>query len=439
MSASGRSFSKKLLIIPPVALGMALLLWLTAGRQPPQQADRGEPMRTVRVIEAPLVDIVPIAEGYGPVAPARVWNAVAQVAGRIVEMHPKLRDGEILPAGTQLLRIDPTDYELALEQARAKLAELGLQQSNARTSLAIEERTLELARADVERKRKLVQQGTASQSSVDEAERAMLNTQLAAQNLRNTLALIPAQQRVQQAAAARAERDLERTRIVAPFHLRVADLAVERDQYVGIGQMLFAGDDVERIEIEAQIAMSSLRRLFLGRPDIKIDVSRINEQLPRIIGFDPLVRLDLGNYTAEWQAEFVRFHDAVDPQTRTMGIVVAVDRPFDKIRPGYRPPLSKGMFVEVVLRGNNQQPLVVVPRSAVRGGALLVADEESRLRLRPVEILYSQGSVSVISSGLRAGERVVVSDLAPAVEGMLLQVEVDENLADSLKALGSGT
>ena len=439
MKASGRSFSKKLLIIPPVALGMALLLWLTSGRQPPQLADRGEPMRSVRVIEAPLVDIVPVAKGYGPVAPARVWNAVAQVAGRIVEMHPKLRDGEILPEGTLLLRIDPTDYELAIEQAQAQLTELQMQESNARASLVIEERTLELARADVERKRKLVQQGTGSQSSVDEAESAMLKTQMAVQNLQNTLALAPAQLRVQQASAARAERDLERTRIRAPFNLRVADLAVERDQYVGVREILFAGDDVERVEIEAQIAMSSLRRLFLGRSDIKIDIGKVNEQLPSIIGIDPLVRLDLGNHTAEWQAEFVRFHDAVDPQTRTMGIVVAVDRPFDKIRPGYRPPLSKGMFVEVVLRANNRAPHVLVPRSAVRAGSVLIADADNRLRRKQVQILFSQGEASVISAGVEAGERVVVSDLVPAVEGMLLQVEVDEVLSNSLKALGSGS
>lgn len=430
---------RKLLILPPIALGVLVLLWMAEGRQPPAQAERGEPARTVRVIEVPLVELIPKAEGYGPVRPARVWTAVAQVAGRAVKVHPKLRDGEILSAGTLLVRLDPTDYDLALSQARAELAELEVQERNAQASLAIEERNLNLARQDVERKRKLVEQGTASQSSVDEAERVMLSTRTAVQTLRNTLALIPAQRRVLEAKASRARRDLERTEIRAPFTLRVADLAIEADQYVGIGQSLFEGDDVERVEVEAQFALSTLRRLFLGRADLKLDITRLGEQLPEAVGLDPLVRLDLGNHVAEWQAEFVRFSDNVDPQTRTMGVVVAVDRPFDKIKPGYRPPLSKGMFVEVVLRGKTQKPRLLIPRNAVRNGTVYVAGADDRLRRRPVEVLFTQGAYSVIASGLAAGERVIVSDLVPAVSGMLLRPRIDEELSAQLRVAGVGS
>ena len=427
---------RKLLLFPPIVVGALVVLWMAAGREPPVQAERGEPVRTVRVIEAPLLQLIPKAEGYGPVRPARVWTAVAQVAGRVVEIHPKLRDGEILPAGTLLVRIDPTDYELALSQARAELAELEVQQRNAEASLAIEERNLNLASQDVERKRKLVQQGTTSQSSVDEAERVMLSTRTAVQTLRNTLALIPAQRRVLEAKVARARRDLERTEIRAPFTLRVADLTIEADQYVGVGQSLFEGDDVERVEVEAQFALSTLRRLFIGRPDFNMDITRLAERLPEVVGLDPLVRLDLGNLVAEWQAEFVRFGDEVDPETRSMGVVVAVDRPFDKIKPGYRPPLSKGMFVQVVLRGKSQAERLVIPRNAVRDGAVYVADGEDRLRVRQVEVLFTQGAYSVIASGLAPAERVVVSDPIPAVSGMLLQPEIDEELSAELRAAG---
>ena len=313
-----------------------------------------------------------------------------------------------------------------------------MQERNAQASLAIEERNLNLARQDVERKRKLVEQGTASQSSLDEAERVMLNTRMAVQTLRNTLALIPTQRRVLEAKAARAGRDLERTEIRAPFTLRVADLAIEADQYVGVGQSLFEGDDVQRVEVEAQFALSTLRRLFIGRPDLKLDITRLGEQLPEVVGLDPLVRLDLGDHVAEWQAEFVRFSDDVDPQTRTMGVVVAVDRPFDKIKPGYRPPLSKGMFVQVVLRGKSQAPRLVIPRSAVRNGTVYVADADDRLRRRAVEVLFTQGAYSVIASGLAPGERVVVSDLIPAVSGMLLRPRIDDDLSARLSGVAAG-
>ena len=429
---------RKLLIIPPIVLGVLVLLWMTAGRQPPAQVERGEPVRSVRVIEAPLLELIPKAEGYGPVRPARVWTAVAQVAGQVLEIHPKLRDGEILPEETLLVRIEPADYELALREAQAELAELEVQERNAQASLAIEERNLKLAGQDLERKRKLMQKGTASQSSVDEAERVMLTTRTAVQTLRNTLALVPPQRSVLDAKSARAQRDLERTEIRAPFTLRVAHLDIEADQYVGVGQSLFEGDDVERVEVEAQFALSTLRRLFIGHPELKLDVARLGEQLPDVVGLDPLVRLDVGNHVAEWQAEFVRFSDDVDPQTRTLGVVVAVDRPFDKIIPGYRPPLSKGMFVQVILRGKSQAPRLVIPRNAVRNGVVYVADADDRLRRRPVEVLFTQGAYSVVATGLAPGERVVVSDLIPAVSGMLLLPRIDEELSAQLKLAGAG-
>jgi RND family efflux transporter MFP subunit len=416
-----------------------VLLFMVAGKQPPVQAERGEPTRTVRVIEVPLVELAPMAEGYGQVQPARIWAAVSQVAGRVTYIHPKLRDGEILPEGTELVHIDPKDYELAHAQAQAELAELNAQEKNARASLDIEKRNLTLAKNELERIQKLVNKGTASQSKADETERAMLSYSASVQNLQNTLALVPSQRSVLEARLALAARDLEHTVIHAPYDMRVASLKVEADQYVPVGQNLFEGDAVDRVEIKAQVAMSSLRRLFIGRQGMQLNIQRISEEFAEMIALDPVVRLDLGNHVAEWEAEFVRFSDTVDPETRTMGVVVAVDDPFDKVIPGYKPPLSKGMFVNVVLSGKQSMQRVLVPRSAVRANTVYVVDENNRLRRRPVKILFSQDDISVIDEGLEPGERVVVSDLVPAVDGMLLQVQLDEDLNQSLIAHGRGS
>ena len=436
MNFSRLIHSRKLMILPPIAIGVLVLLFMVAGKQPPVQAERGEPTRTVRVIEVPLVELAPMAEGYGQVKPARIWAAVSQVAGRVTYIHPKLRDGEILPEGTELVHIDPKDYELAHAQAQAELAELNAQEKNARASLDIEKRNLTLAKNELERIQKLVNKGTASQSKADETERAMLSYSASVQNLQNTLALVPSQRSVLEARLALAARDLEHTVIHAPYDMRVASLKVEADQYVPVGQNLFEGDAVDRVEIKAQVAMSSLRRLFIGRQGMQLNIQRISEEFAEMIALDPVVRLDLGNHVAEWEAEFVRFSDTVDPETRTMGVVVAVDDPFDKVIPGYKPPLSKGMFVNVVLSGKQSMQRVLVPRSAVRANTVYVVDENNRLRRRPVKILFSQDDISVIDEGLEPGERVVVSDLVPAVDGMLLQVQLDEDLNQSLIAHG---
>jgi len=315
---------RRLLILPPIAIGIVILLWMTVGKQPPARVENTELARMVRVVEAPVIELIPMAEGYGPVRPARVWTAVAQVAGRVIEIHAKLRNGEILPEGTLLVRIDPTDYELALIQAQAQLAELDVQEENSRASLTIDERNLKLANQDIERKKTLLKKNTVSQSAIDDAERVMLGIRSTVQNLRNTLALIPTQRRVLEAKVASALQDIDRTEIRAPFTLRVAGLAVEADQYVGVGQSLFEGDDIARVEIEAQLALSNLRRLFIGSTELKLDMARLGEQIAETIGIDPLVRLDLGNHIAEWNGDFVRFSDTVDPETRTMGVVVAV-------------------------------------------------------------------------------------------------------------------
>jgi RND family efflux transporter MFP subunit len=429
---------RALWVLPPLAIGILVVLLMAGGRQPPAKTEQGETRYPVRVIEARAVDLVPQAEGYGEVLPEKVWAAVAQVAGRITEVHPQLRDGEILPRDTLLFRIDPVDYELKLAQARAELAELDVQEQNSRASLAIDERYLRLAEREKDRIAALSAKGTASKSDVDNAERSMLSARTAMQNTENTLALLPTQRRLLEARLTQAERDLANTSVRAPFNLRIADLAVEKDQYVGIGQTLFRGDAVDRVEIVAQLAMSSLRNLFVGRDDPIPSVSEMQTRLPDFTGFRPLVRMDLGNQTAEWEAEFVRFSDQVDPQTRTIGVVIAVDRPLEKTIPGRRPPLSKGMFVQVLIRGRTQAGRIVLPRSAVREGQVYLVDEQSRLQIVPVGILFHQGPLSVIADGVLPGRQVVISDLIPAVPGMLLDPIPDPAIEDEMLDVAGG-
>jgi multidrug efflux pump subunit AcrA (membrane-fusion protein) len=192
------------------------------------------------------------------------------------------------------------------------------------------------------------------------------------------------------------------------------------------------------VEIVAQMAMSSLRNLFVGREGPIPSVTEMEAKLPAFTGFEPLVRMDMGNQIAEWQAEFVRFSDQVDPQTRTIGVVIGVDRPLQKAIPGRRPPLSKGMFVDVVIRGRVQADRLVLPRSAIRGGKVYVVGDDRRLQVRPVGVLFHQGPLSVVDDGVAAGDQVVVSDLVPAVSGMLLSPVPDEALQTLLQNAGRG-
>ena len=206
----------------------------------------------------------------------------------------------------------------------------------------------------------------------------------------------------------------------------------------GIGQTLFKGDAVESVEIVAQVAISSLRTLFAGREEPIPAISDLQTGLQNFTGFRPVVRMDMGRETAEWEARFIRFSDQVDPQTRTIGVVISVDNPFKKVIPGKRPPLTKGMFVQVVIRGYTQSDRIVLPRSAVRAGKVYRVGEEQRLQVRPVSILFSQGPLSVIGSGIEPGDQIVVSDPIPAVEGMLLSPVPDQSLQAQILAAARG-
>jgi multidrug efflux system membrane fusion protein len=89
-------------------------------------------------------------------------------------------------------------------------------------------------------------------------------------------------------------------------------------------------------------------------------------------------------------------------------------------RPGERPPLLKGMFVEVEFRGREMKDRIVLPLTAIHEGRVYVADKDNRLEIRDVQTEFVQFDDAVISKGVNAGDRVVLSDIIPAIPGMLL-------------------
>lgn len=435
MTKGPRSLWMKLLVLPPLILAVAVFVWAAKSKAPPAKADLGEPTWKVRVVEVPSVTLVPEVVGHGTVQPERVWDAVAEVAGQVIETHERLRNGSILPAGSLLLRIDPATYELELAQLEAELAELVAREQNARASLTIDQGNVALAEKDLARQQGLATRGNTSESQVDRAEQAMLTLRQAVQSQKNILALVPAQRRLLEARIAQARLDLDNTTIRAPFDLRIANLQVEESQYVATGATLLEGDAIDRVEIVAQVSPAHMRALLMNQQVVDATTRVVGEDLPDLFGLDPVVRLDMGNTHATWPGRFVRMSDTVDPKTRTVGVVVAVDDPYKNVQPRLRPPLVKGMFVEVLLRGRPQPNRIIVPRSAIRGGSVYVVDDESRLEIRPVDVLFAQDSVSVIGDGLNAGETLVVSDLMPVVEGMLLDPVIDPKVTDDLVAV----
>ncbi len=444
---------RKALFLPPVLVGVAVLVWFARSGDAPVQVPPDEVVRPVRVISVPAVDFVPRTLGYGQVQPGRIWEAVAEVSGRIIEKHARLEPGELLTSGEVILRIDPTDYELAVESARARIrgaeaeiAELEVREANTRRSLDIEQRGLSLAETDLARKRTLVERGSISQAAVDEAERTVLSLRQAVQSQRSALAVIPAEREVLTANLAlfeaelrQAQRNLERTEIVTPFDGRVAAVNVEERQFAASGQVLAVLDGVDLAEVAAQIPLDRVRPLVAGaRVDLQdVGTENLSNVFERL-GLKAVVRLRAGDFEASWPARFARIRESVDPSTRTIGIVVAVDEPYKLVEVGRRPPLAKNMFVEVELHGRPMPDRLVVPRAALHDGTVYVVGGDRRLQRRKVSVGVVQSGFVVIDEGLVAGDIVVVTDLIPAVVGMLLDPVEDTALRDRLIATATG-
>lgn len=420
-----------LTILPPLALGIGVAVWLIRGAEPPQrvaQAERSVTARTMRAAPAPLA---PVVHGYGTVRAAQSWQAVAEVSGAITFRHPELETGNMIPAGTHVLDIDPSRYQTALDQARADLAalraelqQIGVEAENTRGILAIEQDRLALAESDLTRVRALAEQGTASESRLDEQERATLQLRRGVQELDNTLALIPvrkarlaAQIARAEAAQARAERDLEMTHIATPFDLRVGEVHVEQHQFVAAGQPLVSADGIARAEITAQLPIESFPRLMgaAATSGVQFDAASRTEILDRITAQLRLVS-DPGQ---TWKGRVIRVENGLDPQARSVPVVIEVETPYKGAHPPARLPLVPNMYVEVILTGPAGPPVISLPASAVhQGGTVYLRDADGRLRIREVAIGWTQAGMAVIADGVAQGDEVILDDVVPALPGL---------------------
>jgi multidrug efflux pump subunit AcrA (membrane-fusion protein) len=420
-----------ILALPPIALGIAAAVWMIASAPGPAQIDGQALALPVRVMTALAQDIRPKATAWGNLRAADTWVAVAEVQGEVIWRHPGLEPGRLIPEGTEVLRIDPADYELALAQSQADLAALAAENAqliaeaaNTGRILDLERARLALAEADLTRTRTLAQQGTVPQSRADEAERATLLARRTVAELENAMALIPsreariaAQTARTQAAIDRARRSLDRTVLTAPFDLRVTNVAAERFQTVAPGQVVIRGDGIAAAEVVAHLPIDSFRRLVGEAPE-GISLADMMRDLP--VAQIEVTLSPLSDSTQVWTARVVRIEGALDARARTVPVVVRVDDPYEGADPPRRLPLVPNMQVQLSFSGASISGLIAIPEAALHGGMVHIASADDRLELRPVTAGFARDGSIVITEGLVSGDRVVIDDIAPAIPGMAL-------------------
>lgn len=454
MRPSIRRLGRALAVLIGVVVGVALLVVFVANRQAPERQEAAASATPVMFVEVRSLALRLEARGHGVARPAETWQATANVAGRVVERHPELESGTLLPEGTLLVALDPSRYELAIAEAEAELARLAgelaqleAEEENTRRLLELEQQALALAEQELARIERLAASGSVSGSRRDEQRRSTLGQRQAVASLENSLALLPARRAVLEAQReravvrlAQARKDLADTRFAAPYDLRLAAVDVELHQFVGTGQRLFQAESLAAAEVEAHIPIAMMRRLL----------GAILPDEPFGQGLDLDERLDFSAVQAElflagaegvgWSGELVRVASGLDPTTRTVRAVVRVDHPYRDARPPDRPPLQRDMYVRTRLAAPSPEPRLVIPASAVHQGEVWRVDAEARLERRTVSVAFEQGNLAVIATGLAPGDRVVVDDLPAAIAGMALAPRRDEALEARIaeQALGEG-
>ncbi len=437
------------LMMPPILAGVAVIVYFAINKQAPAQKPVEEQSVHVRIVEVVPTDITPTVVGYGVVRPVKTWNGISQVGGKVVYVHPDFKKGASLTAGTVVIRLSPADYNLAIAQAeaniratKARIKEIAITEENTRQSLQIEEEALTLKQKDLERKQQLLKRGSVAQNTVDAALSSDLAQRQKVQGMKNTLALMPTQRAVLQEQIAVYQSSLEtarlnllRTNIKLPFNARVVETKTEIDQYLVAGQSIGSFDGIESAEIEAQIPIEQFGAMLNAtsdnRPAENIPATALSKRLESM-GLSAKVQLNLGDVPVIWKARVSRISDTIDPKTRTVGVIVTVPNAYASAVPGIRPPLAKGMFVEVFVSNKVARDAIIIPRSALQADNVYLVGKDGRLEIRPVKVSYRQGDIAVISAGLEGGEKIVVSTLNPAIPQMLLRVTYDEELAKRL-------
>ncbi|KZN44405.1 efflux RND transporter periplasmic adaptor subunit [Pseudoalteromonas luteoviolacea] len=379
----------------------------------------------------------PKITGYGKVKPNIQLNSLAEVTGTVTYIHPVLKKGEIFKAETLLIKIDDSDYLLQLAKAEANLAAAQVDlaakrtaQENNKLDIRLSEHKLGIAESEFKRTEKLFEKSSVSQTELDRAQQSVLVQQQDLQRYLNQKRLIPleikalqAQVNKAEADVNKAELDIKRTEIRLPFTGRIHKVDVERSQLVTKGAALFSASDVEKVLINAQFTYSTFNQFsgfFKQRPNIENISSDGMASYLKAQELAASVEI-LSQSGTTWQANIERLSDEIDPQSQTIGVVVAIQNSYEKIKLGERPPLIAGMRAKVSLTAAAQN-FVVIPRHTVRGRYALIADDNNQLRKVDLTGSIKQEDSFLLQRSNLEGAKLVTTDLFPAIEGTLLNL-----------------
>ena len=369
-----------------LVMGFAIMRIMIISRPEPRKEQRENPGALVEVLSATRGARQVVVHGTGTVQPRQEVSLIPQVNGRVTKIADRFVAGGFFRQGDVLFEIEDTDYRLAVDRARAALAkaeyELTAMQGQARIARQEWER---LQLGDGEQPNPLV----VYEPQLKNAHAALLSAQ---------------------ASLRQAQLDLQRTVLRAPFNAVIRSESVDLGQYVRSGTAVATLAGTDQAEIVVPLPLEELAWLQIPRAGQGSKATAAT------------VQLSAGGETFAWSGKIIRQLGDVDPQGRMARVVVAVADPYGLWQgTGERPVLSMGIFVQVLLHGKELKDVAVIPANALRDGSTVWIMNDGHLTFRPVEVVRRTRDEVVVGQGLASGDRVVLTNLAGAAEGMKLR------------------
>jgi len=413
---------RRLLPFVVLGIGAAVTAALIKTRKAPERQAHTERGMLVEVLEVHPRDWRVRVVSQGTVQPRREVAISPQVTGKVIRIHPSLVVGGIIRSGSVMVKLDPTDYELALERARARLAE-------AEKSLAEADSNAEVAR----REWKVLGKTTGGSQEANPLTLYEPQLKLAQAGMRSA-----------QAEVKQAEVNLSRTVIRAPFNLRVRSESVERGKYVTVGQQLATVYGTDEAEVIVPLAPKELPWLDLPHNDLASHPAA--SKRAAVAGKSTVtLRMRVDGQTYERPGRLDRTIGEVDSQGRMSRVVVRLEDPYNlharavspaqKSNTQYRPDFEVGAFVDVVIEGRRLEHVIALPATALRlGNTVWTVGQHDRLLIRKVDVARLTQEHALIVKGLDDGDRVVLTSINGAVDGMRLRIKPSEAADAKLSA-----
>jgi len=336
----------------------------------------------------------------GEASPRTEINLAPYVSGQISFVSPKFIEGGAFKKDEVLLSIEDAEYQLRVTQARSSVAQ-------ARSRYASEKAESESARKDFEE----LGIGEGSELALRKPQMAEAAAMLASAK----------------AALGEAELQLARTKIIAPFDGRIAEKNVDIGEFVSPGTPLGQIFSTGVMEVRLPLTDSELGQLGLSIGYGENDAQGPSVKLSAIVAGVP----------RNWQGRIVRTDSRFDSKTRVLFAYTEVEDPYG-VGADNGAPLDAGLFVSAEIEGRIIDDAVVVPRSAIRGeGLVYVVRPDSTMEVREVSVAKSDRDRAVLTAGLTPGERVIISPVTGAADGISVVVAGDAPLSDETRIAGA--